>query len=177
MNQRLKSFLFHLMDARSVILAFALFNFILVWTWDRLIGGVACVVCPWYHPWSYLNEPTILLVAALLLRVNRWWGHTLDLVLAGYLIGSFIYLLSRIDDPVAGLRGDWRLIRTQYPYIVGSWDSQYLLAAIILCCSTFYLTRSIRRRYALRRAADNNSLDRSGGSVFRIKPGPAKNEW
>jgi hypothetical protein len=176
MNQRLKSFFFHLIDPRSIILAFALVNFMLVWTWDRSTGGIACVVCPWYHPWSYLNEPTILLVAALLLRANRWWGHTFALVLAGYLIGSFIYLLSRIEDPVAGLRGDWRLIRMQYPYIVGSWDSQYLLAVIILCCSTFYLARSILRRSALRRSADNKSLDRSGGSVFRIKLGAAKVE-
>jgi hypothetical protein len=61
----------------------------------------------------------------------------------------------------------------QYPYIVGSWDSQYLFALIILCCSIFYLTRSILRRNALRRAAYNNSLDRSGGCAFCNLIGPA----
>jgi hypothetical protein len=174
MNQRLKVILFQLVDLRSIILAFALFNFILIWTEDRNIGGIACVVCPWYHPWSYLNEPTILLVAALFLRLNRWWGNTTAFVLAGYLIGSFVHLLSRIDDPIAGLRGDWRLIRRYYPCIVDSWDSQYLFALIILCCSIFYLARAILRRNALRRAADNNSLDRSGGSVFLNMIGAAK---
>ena len=172
MDRRIKGTLLNLIDVRTIILAFALFNFILVWTWDREIT-FACVVCPWYHPWSYLNEPSILLVAALLLRVNRWWGNTTAFVLAGYLLGSFIYLFSRIEDPVAGLRGDWRLIRMEYPYIVGSWDSQYLFALIILCCSIFYLASAILRRNSLHRAADNKSLDASGGSVFRIMIGPA----
>jgi hypothetical protein len=149
MNRRIKATIFYLIDVRSIMLAFALFNFILVWTWDREIT-FACVVCPWYHRWSYLNEPSLLLAAALLLRVNRWWGNTIAFGLSGYLIGSFIHLLTRIEDPVAGLRGDWRLIRMQYPYIVGSWDSQYLFAFVILCCSTFYLTKSILQRNALR---------------------------
>ena len=173
MDRRIKATVLYLLDARSMILAFALFNFILVWTWDREIT-FACVVCPWYHPWTYLNEPSLLLVAALLFRVNRWWGNTIAFGLAGYLIGSFIYLLSRTEDPVAGLRGDWRLIRMHYPYIVGSWDSQYLFALIILCCSIFYLTRSILRRNALRHAADNKSLDRSGGCAFCNLIGAAK---
>jgi hypothetical protein len=173
MDRRVKATVLYLIDARSIILAFALFNFILVQTWDREIT-LACVACPWYHPWSYLNEPSILLVAALLLRVSRWWGNTAAFVLTGYLIGSFIYLLSRIEDPVAGLRGDWRLIRSEYPYIVGSWDSQYLFALIILACSVSYLARAILRRNALRHTADNNSLDRSGGSVFLNLIGAAK---
>jgi len=172
MDRRIKATVLYLIDARSIILAFALFNFILVWTWDREIT-FACVVCPWYHPWTYLNEPSFLLVAARFLRMNRWWGTTTALVLAGYLIGSFIYALTRTEDPIAGLRGDWRLIRMHYPYIVGSWDSQYLFAFIILCCSIFYLTRSILRRNALPRAADNKSLDASGGSALRIMTGPA----
>src|ERR1700738_139685 len=174
MDQRLKVILFQLVDLRSIILAFALFNFILVWTWAGYIT-FACVVCPWYHPWSYLNEPTILLLAALFLRVNRWWGSTAAFILSGNLIGSFVYLLSRIPyDPVIALRGDWRLIQKYYPHIVGSWDSQYLFALIVLCCSMFYLARAILRRNVLRRAADNKSLDRGGGSVLRIKPGAAK---
>jgi hypothetical protein len=49
--------------------------------------------------------------------------------------------------------------------IFGSWDSQYLFVLIILCCSIFYLARAILRRHALRRTADNKSLDASGGSA------------
>ena len=173
MKPLLKKTFVTLLDPRSFILAFALFNFILVWLWAWQERGIACVVCPWYHQWSYLNEPTLLLIAALFLRMNRWWGNTIAFVLAGYLIGSFVYLLSRIEDPMAGLRGDWRLIRMYYPYMVGSWDSQYLFAFIILCCSVFYLARAILRRNSLRRRVDNKSLDASGGSVFCKIIGPA----
>jgi hypothetical protein len=172
MNQRLKVILFYLIDARSIFLAFAMFNFILVRTWDGYIT-FACVWCPWYHPWSYLNEPTVLLVAALFLRVNRWWGYVMASLLAAYLVGYFVYLVS-ITDAMTGLRGDWRIIQRDYPYIVGSWDSQYLFALIILCCSIFYLARAILRRNASRRAADNKSLDRSGDSALRNLNAPAQ---
>ena len=174
MNRKLKAILFYLLDVRSTILAFAVFNFILIWRWDADIT-FACFMCAWYHPWSYLNEPSILLVAALFLRANRWWGNLVAFILNSYLIGYFAYLLSH-TNAVAALRADWRIIRMLYPYIVGSWDSQYLFALIVLCCSTFYLTRDILRRNAIRRTADNNSLDRSGDGLFRILISPARLE-
>jgi hypothetical protein len=163
MNERLKTILLYLLDARSIILGFAVFNFSLIWVWDGQIT-FACVACPWFHPWSYSNEPTILLVAALFLRINRWWGYTIAVALSGYIIGYAVYLFSIVDDAVAGLRADWKIIRMFYPYIVGSWDSQYLFALVILCCSTSYLARDILRRTALRRTAlrrtaNNNSFN------------------
>jgi hypothetical protein len=150
MNPLLKKISVALLDPRSIILGFALFNFILVWLWARhlALSGIACVMCPWYDEWSYLNEPSILLAAALFLRLNRWWGNIVALILSSYLIGYFVYLLSRMSDPLEGLRNDWRIIRSDYPYFVGSWDSQYLFALIILCCSIFYLARTILRRNA-----------------------------
>jgi hypothetical protein len=154
MNRRLKTVLCFVVDPRSLILVFAVFNFVHVW----LLASNSCccgVVNPWFCSWNYVHEPTILLGASLFLRLNRWWGNTAALLLSSYLIGYFIYLLSRIDA-LEGLRNDWKVIRREYPYIVGSWDSQYLFALIILCCSIFYLTRSILRRNALRRAADNS---------------------
>jgi len=170
MTSRFKSVLLFLFDPRSLICAFALFNFLLIWTKAREGGGIACVVCPWYYPWSWVNEPTLLLLASLFLRLKRTWGYVLTLLLSGYLVGYFVrlYIITQ-----ATLLDEWRYLRKFDPYIVGSWDSQYLFALIILCCSIFYLTRSILRRNALRRTADNKSLDASGGSVFRIKTGPA----
>ena len=158
---RVKSIIIWLVDVRSLILYFALFNFILIWRWDASIT-FACVVCPWFHPWSYSNEPTLLLFAAVSARMNRWWGSVVALVLTGYLVGYFLSLLSRIDA-WQGLRNDWKLIRADYPFIVGSWDSQYAFALVIFCCSGFFITRDILRWHALRRAADNKSLDRSHG--------------
>jgi hypothetical protein len=161
-NQRFKSILLLVFDLRSFILAFAVFNFILVWIdTNHCMGGA--LVPARYCPWTYTNEPTILLVAAVFLRTNRWWGNIAALVLGGYLVGYFFYLLSIIYDPWQGLRNDWKTIRVDYPYNVGSWDSQYLLALIIFCCSGFFLTRSILRWRASRRTADNKSLDRSHG--------------
>ena len=151
MNRWIRETSAALRDPRSIILGFAWFNFVLIWLMARHLGmnGIACGACPWYVPWNYLNEPTILLVSAMCLRVNRWWGRATAFVLASYLIGSFIYLFLRIKDPIGGLRDDWILIRRDYPYIVGSWDSQYLFALVILCCSIFYLARAVLRRSPL----------------------------
>ena len=141
MDGRLKTLFTYLLDTRSIILGFAVFNFTLIWVWDAGIT-FTCAACPWYHPWSYLNEPTFLLFATLFLRINRWWANTVAIVLAGYVIGYAAYLFSIVDDALEGLRADWIIIRLFYPYIVGSWDSQYLLALIILCCSAFSLKSS-----------------------------------
>jgi hypothetical protein len=161
MNQRFKAILLFLLDPRSIILAFALFNFILIWkkAWDLAHSGIACVVCPWYHPWSWFNEPSLLLAAALFLRLNKTKFSMVAVIFSGYLVGYFVHILLRIDDVVAALRADWRIIRMDYPYIFGSWVSQYLFAFIILCCSIFFSTRGvILRRKALHRTADNNAL-------------------
>ena len=160
MNQRLKLILLFVFDLRSFILAFAVFNFILVW---RNAQGCYGVVNPWACSWSYTNEPTTLLVVALFLRANRWWANVVSLVLSGYLIGYFLYLLTLISDPWDGLRNDWKVIRRNYPYIVGSWDSQYIFALVVFCVSAFFLIRGILRWNASRRTADNKSLDRSHG--------------
>src|SRR5215813_7816667 len=127
MDQRIGKILRYLADLKSILLAFGIFNFIIIYKMDSQIT-FTCAACPWYHPWSYLNEPTILLVATLFLRLNRWWSNAFSLLLSGYLIGHFLRLLMIIEDPLTALWYDWRLIRAYYPYIVGSWDSQYLFA-------------------------------------------------
>lgn len=138
MERRVSPILSYLGNLRSILLAFAIFNFIITWMMDAEIH-FACAACPWFHPWSYLNEPTILLVSALFLSTNRWWGNTIALFLSGYLIGHFIHILLIIDDPVMALRYDWKVIRMDYPYLVGSWDSQYLFALIVFCYSAVSL--------------------------------------
>ena len=144
MNQRLKSVLLFVFDLRSVIVAFAVFNFALVWREAQQCMDSA-VVPAGYCPWRYNYEPIILLAAALLLRTDRWWGNVVALILGGYLIGYFLYLLSIIDDPWERLRATWETSRVDYPYLVGSWDSQYVFALLILCCSGFFLARGILR--------------------------------
>ena len=160
MNQRFKSILWLVFDVRTFILAFAVFNFITVW---RNAQGCHGVVNPWDCSWSYTNEPTILLVAALFLGMNRWWGNVASLALSGYLFGYFLHLVMACYQPWECLRNDWKIIRGNYPHIVGSWDSQYFFALIIFCCSGFFLARGILRSGASRRTAHNKSLDRSHG--------------
>lgn len=145
MERRVSAILSYLGNLRSILLACAIFNFIITWMMDAEIH-FACVACPWFHPWSYLNEPTILVVSALFLSTNRWWSNTIALFLSGYLIGHFIHILLIIDDPVMALRYDWKVIRMDYPCLVGSWDCQYLFALIVFCYSAVSLRLTFKRK-------------------------------
>ena len=155
MNRRLRTVLFFVVDPRSLILAFAVLNFVHV---GRLASNSCCcgVVNPWFCSWSYTNEPTLLLIAAVSLRMNRIWADGISCILSGYLLGYFVWLF--VSYP-AGLRVafhyEWLSLKRQ-PFIE-SWDSQYLFAFIILSFSVFHLAGSILRRRTLRRAADNKS--------------------
>ena len=145
MERRASAILRYLVDLRSILLAFAIFNFTIVWMMDAEIH-FTCAACPWYHPWSYLNEPTILLVSSLFLRANRWWGNTIALLLSGYLLCYFVHILLMIDDPLTALGYDWKIIRLYYPYLVGSGDSKYLFALIFFCYSALSLQKNFPSR-------------------------------
>lgn len=145
MERRASAILRYLVDLRSILLAFAIFNFTITWVMDAEIH-FTCAARPWYHPWSYLNEPTILLVSSLFLRANRWWGNTIALLLSGYLISYFVHILLMIDDPLTALSYDWKVIQMDYPYLVGSGDSQYLFALIVFCHSTLSLKKNFLSR-------------------------------
>ena len=130
----------YLVDLRSILLGFAIFNFTIAWARDAQIH-FTCTGCPWFHPWSHFNEPTILLVAALFLRTNRWWSNTIALLLKAIsLLTSFTcssrsMIPSWLGDTVGKSFG-WT-----YPYFVGSWDSQYLFALIVFSYSALSLKR------------------------------------
>lgn len=145
MERRASAILRYLLDLRSILLSYAIFNFTITWVMDAEIH-FTCAACPWFHPWSYLNEPTILLVSSLFLSANRWWSNTIALLVSGYLIGYFVHILLMLDDPVTTLRYDWKVILMDYPYLVGSWDSQYLFALIVFCYSALSLKRNFLSR-------------------------------
>ena len=71
-------------ELRAVIFGLAVSNFALVWTLDRRMGGIAAFVDPWYHPWSYFNEPSRLLVAGSLLAMGRAWSDLAAVSLSAY---------------------------------------------------------------------------------------------
>ena len=177
MNQRLKRILLAQVEARSIILLLALFNFIVIWTvaQQRAMLGITCAACPWYFPWYWDNEPTQLLIAAIVLRLNRVLGSFIALVITGCLLWMFgHYFVVQPDS----FHYEWLWVRrvTTQPFEVLSGHGQYAFALIIVCCSIFYLTRTILRANSPRRTADNKSLDASGGSVFCIIKDAAKVE-
>src|SRR5215813_8550488 len=145
MDQRIGKILRYLADLKSILLAFGIFNFIIIYKMDLQIT-FTCAACPWYHPWSNLNEPSILLVATLLLRLNCWWSNTASLLLTSYLIGYFVHALMRLDDPLTALWYDWKIIRMYYPFLVGSWDSQYLFALVVFGYALLSLRRNLWSR-------------------------------
>jgi hypothetical protein len=101
-----------------------------------------------------------LLIAATVLRLSKVWAYVVTLTLTGYMIGRFVYLV--LVSNVTLLQ-EWKYLRKYEPYIVGSWDSQYLFGLVIFCFAGFYLVHDIYRTNALRRTADNNSLQVSAG--------------
>lgn len=141
MERRASTILRYLVDLRSILVAFAIFDFMVIWIMSAEIRRT-CTVGPLYQPWSYLIGPTILLVSSLFLSTNRWWGNTVALLASGSLIGYFVHLLL-IGDRVMTLRYDWILFSIDHPYLVGS---QYLFAMIVFCCSALLLKRNFLSR-------------------------------
>ena len=141
MERRGNTILRYLVDLRSILLAFAIFDFIVIWFMSAEIR-LTCIVRPWYPSSNYLIGPTILLVSALFLSANRWWGNTVALLTSGCFIGYFVHVLL-IDDRVIALRYDWALFWLNHLYLVGS---QYLFALIVFCYSAFSLKKNFLSR-------------------------------
>ena len=122
----------------------AVFNFVLLWNLDVRMRGIGTLVDPWYHPWSYFNEPTQLLLASTLLLTGRIWSYLAAIGISGYIVIRFVYLLAVWD-------GSWFQERSylgQYfgRYFFGSFESQVLFALIVLVVGLYYLARVVLRR-------------------------------
>jgi hypothetical protein len=153
-------------DPRSPVLALALLNFVHVW----LLAAHSCcagVVSPWYVPWSYYNEPTLLPTAAVLLRMNRIWTNSVSCILSGYLVGYFVWLFVTYPaGPLVALHYERLVLKHQS--FIESWDCQYLFASIVLCFSFSYLARGIHHRYVLGHASSDESNNSDGATGLLI---------
>ena len=136
MITRLRLGLVKWLDPKSIIFGVATFNFAVLWLEAHTMIG-ACVVCPWYYPWSYANEPTLLLVAASFLCIRRKWSYTLALGISGYLIGHLISLYVVYD--LRPLEMPWASGES----IIYEQQTQYLLAIVMLVLTGFYLVRAL----------------------------------
>lgn len=133
-----------LATTEALIWGIALANFVLVYKWAHEMGGI-CWICPWYYPWRFPNEPSMLLVAASGLWVSRWrftkWpgrllalGGSAPIVYFGYL--SLLSVLKNrhwIDSVEV-----WRMIG-----IADSQIFQYVLGLVIFCRPLSNLIRQI----------------------------------
>ena len=141
MNLHLRAERSHWLQVRAVIFGLAVFNFALVWTMDQRMGGLIPFVSPWYHPWSYFNEPSHLLLAASLLAIGRAWSELVAVGLSGYMVLRFIYLFATWPYD-----WQWSFLGKYGGDFIGSYESQYLLALVILSVGVFYLIAGILRR-------------------------------
>jgi hypothetical protein len=135
MDQRASATMRYLVDFKSILLAIAIFDFVVIWMMVSEIR-FTCIVVPRYQMWSYLTAPTILLVASIFLTANRWWGNTAAFIATGGFIGYFIYILS--VDPVVAFRSRGELTQIYYPYFIGF---HYLFAVIIFCYAALSLKK------------------------------------
>ena len=162
MNRRFSALLVFFMQPRSVILLVALFDFILLWVISRQRAGwgITCAACPWYFPWYWDNEPTQLLISAVVLRLNRVLGSVVALLIAGHLLWNIGWYFAFYPD---GFHYHWLFLRrvTSDPFAVLSWHGQYVFVLIIFCCSVLYLTKTICSLIPPRQTADNKRLERT----------------
>ncbi len=156
MKNSLRKGLISVLGLKPLILAYALFNFILIWIEARnlALSGIACVICPWYDPWSYINEPTRLLVAACSLQLSRGWSYAVTIALTGHMIAHFGYQIA-----ISGVtwQQEWAYLQKYEPYIVGSADSQYIFAFVIFCSAIFYLVKVCQGRGAANRRLERTA--------------------
>ena len=147
MTRRIKIALTTWLNPRAIILGFSVFNFMIVWVESLRMRDIACVVCPWCCDLGYTSEPIRLLIAAVLLWLGRTWSYAMACALSTWMCAYFVYLFIAYDVSVVQ---EWRYLRRFEPYVVGSFDGQYILAFIVLIFAAFYLTADLRRKYFIR---------------------------
>lgn len=128
------------LDPKLVVFGTTLANFFLLWYTAHRMRGIACVVCPWFYPWTYFNEPTLLLIAAVSILFNRVWSYLVGVGLSGYLIGDLVYRFVAYDLSVAE---NLKLLFSPYQEIVYAWQIQYLLAFVVFVEAVFYLVNAV----------------------------------
>ena len=84
-----------------------------------------------------------MLVAASLLAMGKTWSDLAAVSLSAYMVICFVYLFAMWNGS-----WQWSFLSKYEPYFVGSYESQYLLALVILCVGVFYLmVGTMHRKY------------------------------
>lgn len=101
MKRRANIILGYLVDPRSILLGFAIFNLSTAWLMDREIR--MCTLGPYPTRLASLIEPAILLISSLFLSMNRRWGNAVALLISGCLSVAYVRFLLINNDPVTAL--------------------------------------------------------------------------
>ena len=133
-------------EPKLVVFGMTVANFVLLWYTALRMGGVACLVCPWFYHWSYFNEPTLLLIAAVSILFSRFWSYLIGLGLSGYLLGDLVYRFVVYDLSVVDLARF-----SPYQEIVYAWQIQYLLAFVVFVEAALYLVSAVFFAYSKNR--------------------------
>src|SRR5688572_2309108 len=102
---RASAILRYLADVKSILIGLAIFNFMTFWTISDAILPL-CTIPPWYRSWSYLIQPTILLIASFLLKANRSWSNILAFLISGFMTAHIVLI---VPDPGETLRDGWQV--------------------------------------------------------------------
>lgn len=127
----------YLVDLRSILLGFAIFNLTTAWLMDSEIR--MCTLGPYPTRLAYLIEPTILLISSLFLSMNRRWGNAVALLISGYLLVAYVRFLLINNDPVTALEY-WT--HSEVLHL----SRQILFALIVFSYSALSLTKNFLSR-------------------------------
>lgn len=135
---------------RIILFCLAVLNFLHLWLLSPTDPRIACVMCPWYHDWSYTNEPTVLLLAAAFLLINRVWAtgfavlFSLCVFVADAVLisryGSFQWLIDKSGNWISDLKDPGN---SSFLY---EWETQVIFSLLVLGISSFYLIRAMQLR-------------------------------
>lgn len=145
MKHRIKSVLKHIYQPRLIIFCIALYNFVTLWRASNAFSGIACVVCPWYYEWSFINEPSILLLASAFLLFEKWWGNLVSTILSGYVFIKGVYLITVFgwSKWIEYLPAHLKFVREYELDVLKEWEIQLIFALIVFSFAAFYLMRNI----------------------------------
>lgn len=150
--KQIKTILSYFFQPKVIVFALALYNFISLWFAYIRVAGYGALAPPWYADWSFTNEPSILLLAASFLFINKFWTYLSSAVLSGFVIIKGAYLINKFGwiEWTEFLSKQWQTRNELETEILKTWEIQLVLAVIIFSTAIFYLIRKAILKKTLR---------------------------
>ena len=136
---------------KLIVFALAFYNFISLWFASNVFTGIACAACPWYFDWSYINEPSVLLLAASFLLLNKFRSYLASFGLSGFILVKGLYLINKSGwtEWIDFLQKQWETRIDLETEILKIWEIQIVLALIIFSSAVFYIILQVNRNRSM----------------------------